>query len=87
MKTHRLLILSSLLLLAVACNGGSGGSGGSGGGASNGTQPQPSQPVKSCDVVFKKSDTMAESAVKGDKARNECGLSEEEIERLIDAAK
>jgi hypothetical protein len=84
MKTHRLLILSSLLLLAVACNGGSGGSGG---GASNGTQPQPSQPVKSCDVVFKKSDTMAESAVKGDKARNECGLSEEEIERLIDAAK
>jgi hypothetical protein len=81
MKTHRLLILSSLLLLAVACNGGSGG------GTSNGTQPQPSQPVKSCDVVFKKSDTMAESAVKGDKARNECGLSEEEIERLIDAAK
>lgn len=80
MKTHRLLILSSLLLLAVACNGGSGG------GASNGNQPQPSQPVKSCAVVFKKSDTMAESAVKGDKARNECGLSEEEIERLIDAA-
>jgi hypothetical protein len=85
MKTHRLLILSSLLLLAVACNGGSGG------GTSNGTQPQPqpqpSQPINSCDVVFKKSDTMAESAVKGDKARNECGLSEEEIERLIDAAK
>lgn len=80
MKTS-LLILSTLLL-AVACNGGGGG-----GGASNGTQAQPSQPVKSCDVVFKKSDTMAESAVKGDKARNECGLSEEEIERLIDAAK
>lgn len=80
MKTHRLLILSSLLL-AVACNGGDGG------GATNSTQSQPSQPIKSCDVVFKKSDTMAESAVKGDKARNECGLSEEEIERLIDAAK
>ena len=80
MKTHRLLILSSLLL-AVACNGGGGG-----GGASQGPEAQPSQPVKSCDVVFKKTDTMAEAAVKGDKARNECGLSEEEIERLIDKA-
>lgn len=78
MKTHRLLILS-ILLIAAACNEG-------GGGASNGAQPQPSQPIKSCDVDFKKSDSMAESAVKGDKARNECGLSEDEIERLIDAA-
>lgn len=70
----------SFLFLAVACNGSGGGEG------STSTTPQPSQPIKTCDVVFKKSDTMAEAAVKGDKARNECGLSEEEIERLIDAA-
>lgn len=81
MKMQTIFFLS-MLLLAVACNGGGGG----GSPASGEAQPQPSQPVKSCDVVFKKTDTVAEAAVKGDKARNECGLSEEEVDRLIDTA-
>jgi hypothetical protein len=81
MKKNTIFILSQLVL-SVACNGGGGG----GSGASGKVQPQPAQSVKSCDVVFNKTDTIPEAAVKGDKARNECGLTEQEIERLIDNA-
>lgn len=72
----RVFVLLTLLLALVSCGGG----GGSGSNPVNTSQPLEEN---ECSIVIRESDELGVIVVKANEARVRCGLSEEEIVKIL----